>query len=88
MRCQAYTQGRAITASMCVARTDEGAIKVLAPCGACQERLALWGPDVQVAVANAGGGWASRRLVELNPHYWTTAFTDGQRWPTLAEHAE
>lgn len=86
--CQAHAEGRSVADSICITRSDDGVLLVLAPCGACQERLALWGPDVQVAVANPGGGWTGRRLAELNPHYWTTAFTDGSRWPTAAEHAE
>src|SRR5699024_1648790 len=47
---RAYTLDKPITASVCVS-TEAGAadVTVLAPCGICQERLALWGPEVQVA---------------------------------------
>jgi cytidine deaminase len=43
--CQAYTLNRQITASVCVSR-DAGSsdVNILAPCGICQERLALWAP--------------------------------------------
>ena len=87
--CQAYTLDRRVTASVCVSREGErAAIDVLAPCGICQERLALWGPDVQVGVADdtAAAGWAARTLRELNPYYWGTRFTDGGTWPTPAGH--
>ncbi|WP_344880469.1 cytidine deaminase [Allokutzneria multivorans] len=85
--CQAYTLDRRVTASACVCRND-GAVGILAPCGICQERLALWGPDVQVAVADraAPSGWSARALAELNPFYWATHFTDGTTWPSAAEH--
>ena len=83
----AYSEGRAITASICVSReVDSADVLVLAPCGACQERLALWGPDVEVGVhdRDAASGWSSRTLRELNPYYWASAFTGV--WPTRAEH--
>ena len=83
--CQAYTMDRRVTASACVCRDASGTIGILAPCGICQERLALWGPEVQVAVA-APDGWSVRTLAELNPYYWGTHFTDGNTWPSSAEH--
>ncbi|PFG96923.1 cytidine deaminase [Saccharopolyspora erythraea NRRL 2338] len=88
--CQAYTLGSRVTASVCVAGNPVGdGIAVLAPCGICQERLALWGPDVQVAVADPGSshGWAARKLVELNPFYWGETYADGSGWPSTAVHA-
>ncbi|MGH9061924.1 MAG: cytidine deaminase [Acidimicrobiales bacterium] len=85
--CRAYTLGRKVTASACVGRREDGRPRVLAPCGACQERPAIWGPDVEVAIGEGDDRWASRRLIEVNPFYWATAFTDGSRWPTAVEHA-
>jgi len=82
--CQAYTMDRRVTGSVCVGRDESGAISVLAPCGICQERLALWGPDIQVGVP-ADDGWVSRSLRELHPHYW--AARDGV-WPDTAAHRE
>lgn len=42
--CQAYTLNRRVTASVCVGReAGSSDVFVLAPCGICQERLALWG---------------------------------------------
>ena len=83
--CQAYTMNRQVVASVCVCRDEGGAVSVLAPCGICQERLALWGPDVQVAVATPGG-WSSRTLGELHPYYWGTRFGDGGAWPSAQTH--
>jgi cytidine deaminase len=88
--CQAYTLDKAILASVCVAGEDDGdGFRVLAPCGACQERLAVWGTDVEVGVADSSkdGGWTSRRLVDLNPYYWAEVFAQDAGWPSPAEHA-
>lgn len=88
--CQAYTMGRAVTASICVAPGSSGrALQVLAPCGACQERLALWGPGVEVGVASDQDdtGWASKSLIEVNPYYWAAAYA-AAGWPSPAEHAD
>ena len=88
---QAYTEGRRVVDSICVTRSrDRQHDLVLAPCGLCQERLALWGPDVEVGVFDAEDprGWSGRRLGELNPHYWASAFFEDQHWPTTAEHSE
>lgn len=88
--CQAFTFDRQVTASVCVARFADidQQLVVLAPCGACQERLALWGPEVEVGVANPGseGGWESRRLDEVNPYYWGAVFASGSPWPSMSEH--
>ena len=88
---QAYTEDRQVVASICVNRSDDrGQDLVLAPCGVCQERLALWGPDVEVGVADGTtpSGWSSRRLAELMPYYWASALSADDHWPTKAEHAE
>ncbi|NYH81123.1 cytidine deaminase [Actinopolyspora biskrensis] len=88
--CQAYTLGLAITASVFVNRWNEDdSFSVLAPCGICQERLALWGPDVQVGVAapETDSGWSVRTLRELNPFYWGQYFADEGDWPSSAVHS-
>jgi cytidine deaminase len=87
---QAYTQERTVTASVCVNRDlERDRILILPPCGVCQERLALWGPSVEVAVPleHDPTGWEGRTLAEVNPYYWARQFTDGQ-WPSQAEHSE
>jgi cytidine deaminase len=88
--CEAYSRDSRVVASICVSREDgRDGFTVLAPCGACQERLALWGPDVQVGVSDPhnSDGWSTRALVELNPYYWATAFANDGSWPSAAQHA-
>ncbi len=77
--CEANRLDVRVVASVCVSRSEPGKpFLILAPCGICQERLALWGADVEVAVAVPGmpGQWQSKRLAELQPHYWRNAVTD------------
>ena len=77
--CEANRIGAKVVASVCVSRSEPGRqFLILAPCGICQERLALWGPDFQVAVAVPGqpGAWQPKRLADLQPHYWRNAVTD------------
>lgn len=77
--CEANRLGVRVIASACVSRSEPGKpFLILAPCGICQERLALWGPDVEVAVAVPGspGSWQPRRLGEVQPHYWRNALED------------
>lgn len=85
--CQAYTLNRRVVASAYVFREAGGEPYVLAPCGICQERLALWGPDVQVAVPDSDSptGWSARTLAEVHPYYWAKAFADGE-WPPMSLH--
>lgn len=87
--CQAHTLDRRVVGSVCVGR-DEGSSKIhiYAPCGICQERLALWGPDVHVGVADASAalGWSSKTLREVNPYYWATKFGDDGSWPKYEVH--
>jgi cytidine deaminase len=77
--CEANRLGARVLASVCVSRSEPSkSFLILAPCGICQERLALWGPEVQVAVAVPGepSQWQAKRLSELQPHYWRNAVTD------------
>ncbi|GAA1247618.1 cytidine deaminase [Oryzihumus leptocrescens] len=87
--CQAYTQNAIVVASGCAGR-DEGSaqLHVYAPCGVCQERLALWVPDVQVGVSDpaSASGWSSRSLRDVNPHYWAARFGSDGGWPSLTQH--
>lgn len=87
--CIAYSSGQKVMASVCVSLDrSSGKVTAFAPCGACQERLALWGPQVEVGVADSrsANGWSSRRLHELNPFYWAATSTPDRSWPTSAEH--
>ncbi|MEV6792390.1 cytidine deaminase [Streptomyces sp. NPDC051320] len=86
--CQAYTLDRRVTASVCVNRVPEqGRTVILPPCGICQERLAVWGPGVEVGVPdpNDPTGWQARTLAEVNPYYWARQFTEGG-WPSYEMH--
>jgi cytidine deaminase len=88
--CEAYSRGRRIVASICVSReVGRDGFTVLSPCGACQERLALWGPTVRVGVSDPASstGWSSRTLLEVNPFYWASAFADRDIWPSMAQHS-
>ena len=79
--CEANRIGEKVVASVCVSRSEPGRpFFILAPCGICQERLALWGRDVEVAVAVPGkpGEWQSKRLFEVSPHYWRNAVEDAR----------
>lgn len=71
--CEAHKLNDPITASVCVDREDAiSPFVVLPPCGICSERLAFWGPDVEVAVPDESDPtrWRARRLCEVVPHYW------------------
>ena len=77
--CEANRLGARVVASVCVSRSEPARpFLILAPCGICQERLAFWGPDVEVAVAVPGkpSEWQSKLLSELQPHYWHNAVRD------------
>ncbi|MFF3949558.1 cytidine deaminase [Streptomyces sp. NPDC001902] len=86
---QAFTQDRVVVASFCVCRDPEqDRVLILPPCGICQERLALWGPAVAVAVPKEDDPTAreARTSSEVNPHYWGRQFADGE-WPSSAQHS-
>lgn len=76
--CAAFRLGQQIRASVCLHRLPGGRTVVLSPCGVCRERLAVHGPDVRVAVADPQQPtvllW--KRLKEVLPDYWMTAFPD------------
>jgi len=71
--CEANRQGLRVTASVCVSRaTPEDPFIILTPCGICQERLAKWGMNVEVAAPNASNAsdWKSMTLKDVQPYYW------------------
>jgi cytidine deaminase len=74
--CAAFRLRRRVVASVCLHREPGGRTVVLSPCGVCRERLASYGPDVLVAVADPHDptqvAWKS--LKEVLPNYWMTAF--------------
>ncbi|GHO42359.1 cytidine deaminase [Ktedonospora formicarum] len=83
--CEAYKREQKVTASVCVYRAANSSdVLILAPCGICQERLYMWGPSVEVAVADPQDArkWIAKRLDEVQPHYWARVFAeqDGKSW--------
>jgi cytidine deaminase len=77
--CEANRLNLQVTASVCVSRESADApFIILAPCGICQERLATWGRDVEVAVPAPDDStkWEGKRLRDVQPYYWRNAFED------------
>jgi len=75
--CEAYKLNKKVVATVCVSR-DENGFHILTPCGVCQERLWLWGGDVDCGVphANDSTKWMSVKLSDLSPHYWRKPFME------------
>jgi len=70
--CEAYKIDEKIVASICIHQGENGKNITLTPCGICQERLYLYGGDVEVGVPNKKdpSKWESRKLKEVQPYYW------------------
>jgi len=71
--CEANRLNLKVTASVCVSRkTPNDPFLILTPCGICQERLAKWGLDVEVAVPclDSPTNWEVKTLGEVQPYYW------------------
>jgi len=71
--CEANRLNLQVTASVCVSRLEPSQpFVILTPCGVCQERLAKWGLDLEVAVPLVGDPrcWEAKQLREVQPHYW------------------
>lgn len=74
--CEAHRIGASLVASICVRWTESAGATVLAACGVCQERLAIFGTDVAVAVADNGDrGFHFVPLTELRPSPWWDVVT-------------
>ncbi|KIL74918.1 blasticidin S deaminase [Bacillus badius] len=74
---EAHKFKKKVTHSICLARENEQAeLKVLSPCGICQERLFYWGPHVQCAITNPKQAVIFKTLQELQPYHWTDAYHD------------
>ena len=68
---EAHRRGRKLTASICVRWTRSLAATVLAACGVCQERLAIFGSDLLIGVADsAERGFRFESLAALRPSPW------------------
>lgn len=74
---EAHKLNLSVAATVCVSRDRPDApFVILTPCGICQERLAYWGGDVQVAVPNPGDPtrWLSKPLRQVrNELVWPPA---------------
>lgn len=68
--CEAHHRRDPIHASVCVRWTPSGGSTVLPACGVCQERLAVFGEDVLVAVGRTDTGVEYATLADLRPHPW------------------
>lgn len=74
---EAHKYNKKVTHSICLAREDEhSTLKVLSPCGVCQERLFYWGPQVQCAISNDTQTIIFKALNELQPYHWTANYYD------------
>ena len=74
--CEANRLNLKVTASVCVSRaTPNDKFIILTPCGICQERLAIWGKTVEVAVPdpNDNTKWKAKTLAEVQPYFWGNA---------------
>ena len=73
--CEAYRLNESVTATACLVRESPERFILLSPCGVCQERLFLYGPNVSVAVPadDDPTRWQAKRLSELQPFYWRKA---------------
>ena len=72
--CEAQKYNYTITHSLCVTRENEKEnLKILTPCGICQERLRYWGNNVKVAISNSENLVTFKTLNEIGLHYWREA---------------
>jgi cytidine deaminase len=68
---EAHRRGRKLTASICVRWSQSNGSTVLAACGVCQERLAIFGSDLLIGVADtAERGFRFEPLAALRPSPW------------------
>lgn len=69
---EAHKINEKITHALCVYKESKHtAALFLTPCGICQERLAHWGGDVQVAVSTTDNILLFKPLRELMPYHWS-----------------
>jgi len=74
---EAHKFNQKVTHSICLARDDENSVlKILSPCGICQERLRFWRPQVLCAVSNKEQLLIFKSLSELQPYYWYSAYSE------------
>lgn len=69
--CEAHRRHKRVTHSLALRKEAAQPVLLEGACGICQERLAVWGLDVLLAIA--GGEFKTIR--ELRPHYWDKSAT-------------
>jgi cytidine deaminase len=76
--CEAHKIGKKVTATVCVSRDAKGLFQILTPCGVCQERLMVWGDQVEAAVPSESDStkWQAKKLKEIQPYYWRKPFIE------------
>jgi len=76
--CEAYKRNEKIVASLCVHQGANGENIVLTPCGVCQERLFLYGEDVEVGIPNQNtpNTFRSIKLKEVQPYHWRNVLSE------------
>jgi len=68
---EAHKYNKKITHSLCVIKKENSnLIKILSPCGVCQERLFFFGENVMCAVNDNENKVVFKKLKELQPYYW------------------
>lgn len=69
--CDAHRSGQRIVASICVMWSAANDATVLAACGVCQERLAVFGTETLIGVGDDSDlGFEFRTLGDLRPSPW------------------
>ncbi|MGH1472264.1 MAG: cytidine deaminase [Cellvibrionaceae bacterium] len=69
---EANKLNQSVTHSLCIYRESENSeCIILTPCGICQERLIVWGKDVQVAISNSENILQFLSLNQLMPYHWS-----------------
>ncbi|MBL4659648.1 MAG: cytidine deaminase [Alcanivoracaceae bacterium] len=69
---ETYKLNESVTHCICVVRDNEcSEIRILTPCGICQERLRYWGAEVKVGVTNPENEILFKKLYELQPYHWS-----------------
>lgn len=63
--CEAHKLGEKIVAILSLDPNG----KVIASCGVCQERLAYFGMETQIAIPSENS-FIFKKIAELRPHYW------------------
>lgn len=71
--CEAHKLNEPVIASACINwEAATAKFKIIPACGICQERLAFWSLDVEIAVPSSEPGqiWQFLKLRQLRPFYW------------------